>query len=79
MHMTDVDEPSPLMQVVNILRDKQQIACELGFQPAQGQMRCVWLDFGKARASFIVKTQHQIGIARKTFRRCDVIDAVSLP
>jgi hypothetical protein len=69
------------MQAIYILRDQCDGRGPIGFQPGQGKMRCIGLDrrIKQLRAPRIVKSLHQIRIAREGLGRCHILDPVARP
>jgi hypothetical protein len=68
-----------LMQVVDILRDDQQLARPLRVQPCERMVCRVRFHFGQLGATLIVEVVHQHRIAGKRLRRADILDAVTFP
>ena len=79
MHVDQSFGPCPFMQIVDVLRDNQQISVPGRIQPGKRLMRGVRLRLLDVFAPHVVKPQNQIGIARKTFGCRHVLDAMPLP
>ena len=79
MHVDQPLRARTLVQIVDILRDQQQIARPFGVQPRQRAMGRIRLDRPELRPPRIVERMDQLGIAREGLRRGDVLDPVALP
>ncbi len=79
VHVQHPARASPGVQIVDILGNDQQLTLPAPVQLCQRRMRRVGQLFLYRRAAHVVETQHQIGIARKSFWRSDILDAVLLP
>ena len=78
MHMQDLRRPAAFVQIVNILRDKQQFARKFALQSGQRHMR--WIGFHPAQrlAPFVIKAKYQIRVASKAFGCGDIFNLVLL-
>ena len=65
MHMDQPLGAGTLMQIVDILRDQQQLARPFGIQPGERAMRRIGLDRAELRAPRVIESMHQLGIAAK--------------
>lgn len=79
MHMKDLRATAPLMQVVHILRDEQQIAFPFAFKTRQCAMRGVRFDLRQLRAAFVIETVDEFRVARQRLWRADILDMMPLP
>ncbi len=79
MHVQHIVRAAPLVQVIDILGDKQQLTGKLRLQPRQRTMCIVRFDLSQSLTPHIVEAQNQIGIARKALRRRHILHLVLLP
>ena len=79
MHMDQAARPCPLVQVIDILRDDQQIAIPFGIEPGECFMRGIGVRHLDVLAPLIVKAKNEMRIPRECLWRRDVFDAVFLP
>ena len=79
MHVQQPPRPGALVQIVDILRDDQQLARPFGIEPRQRRVSGVGLPLGELRPPRIVKGVHQRRIARERFRRADILNAMVFP
>jgi len=79
MHMEQPPRPGPLVQVVDILGDDQQLARPSGIEPGQRPVRVIGLDPRQILPPRIVEAVHQHRIARERLGRRHVFDAMALP
>ena len=79
MHMDQILAAAAFMQVIDILRDQQDLAVQLSFQPSNRQMRRVGLDSFKSGTAQIIKMLHQVWVAGKGLWRCHIFKAVAFP
>ena len=63
MHVQQSPGPRALVQIIDILRDQQQLARPLGVKPRHCFVRCIGLDRAEVRPPRIVERMHQRGIA----------------
>ena len=69
----------PVMQVVDILSDEQQVITELSPQFRQGVVRGIGLDICQLAAALIIEILHQGRIGGKAFRCRDLLDRMTAP
>ena len=77
-----MDQPlrsGALVQVVDILRDQQQLARPFGIEPRQRLVSGIRLDAAQLLSPRIVEGMDQRRIAAKCLGRADILDAMSLP
>jgi hypothetical protein len=67
------------VEVVDILRDDQQVAAPFGIEQGEGVVGGVRLDFGEAGAAGVVEALDQCGVPPERLGRRDILDAVALP
>ena len=79
VHVEQALGPGALVQVVDILRDDQQLARPFGIEPRQRVMRGVGLDLAEPRPPRVVELVDQRRIAAIGLGRRDVLDAMPLP
>jgi hypothetical protein len=79
MHVKNAARAGPFMQVVDVLGDDQQLARPFRIEPREREMRRVRLLLLDRGATHVVEPQHEIGVARESLRRRDILDPVLLP
>ena len=79
MHVQQPFRPGALVQIVDVLRDQQQLARPFGVEPRQRNVRGIRLDRPQLRPPRIVEGMDQRRIALKSLGRRDILDAMSLP
>ena len=79
MHMQQPLRPRPLMQIIDILRDDEQLARPFRIEPRDRAMGSVGLDLGQPRPPRVIKFVHQRGIANERLGRRDILDPMPLP
>ena len=79
MHVEQPLRPRALVQVVDILRDEQQLARPLGIEPRERLVRRIGLDRSELLAPRIVESVDQRRIAAESLGRRDVLDTMAFP
>ena len=79
MHMKQPLRPGPLVQIVDILRDQQQLARPFRIEPRQRAMRGIGLDGPELGPPRVVECMDQRRIAGEGFGRRDILDAMAFP
>ena len=79
MHVQHAMRAGPLVQVVDVLGDDEQVVAEHGLEPREGEMRRVRLGERHGVASRVVEVLHGVGIALERLGGRDVFDAMALP
>ena len=79
MHVQHPLRPRPLVQVVDILGDDQQLARPGRVELGERAMRRIGLDRAERRPARVVEAVHKLGIARQRLGRADILDAVPFP
>ena len=79
MHVDQPLRAGPLVQIVDILRDEQELARPFLIQPRQRPMRRVRLDGPELGPPLVVEGVDQRRIARESLGRADILDAMPLP
>ena len=73
MHMNEVRRPRPLVQRVDILRDRQHLAGIVGLQPRQRRMRRIGFDVARIVAPAVVEIEHTLRIAHISLWRRHIL------
>ena len=79
MHVQQALRACTFVQVVDILRDEQQLAWPLLIEPGQRPVRGIRLDRTEPGPARIVEGVNEGRIAAIGFRRRYILDAVALP
>ena len=79
MHVEQPLRSGALVQVVDILRDQQQLARPFRIEPRQRLVRGVRLDRRELRPPRIVEGVNQRRIAAERLGRADILDPMALP
>ena len=79
MHVDQSIRPCPLMQIVDILRDDQQLTRPGGIEMRQRPVRGVRLGLLDMVAPHVIKAQDKVGIAGKAFGRRNILHPVPFP
>ena len=79
MHVQHAFRAGPLVQVVDVLGDDQQLAAPFAVEPRQGLVRRVRLGGEDVRPPLVVEPLDQAGIAPEALRGGDFLDRVVLP
>ena len=67
------------MEIVNVLRDEQQVAGPFTIKPGKGHMRCIRLHGAQPGTSRIVEGMNNRGIPPESLWRCNIFDAMAFP
>lgn len=73
MHLEDVPRSRPLMKVINVLRDDQNIAGMPRLKFSKCAVRTVWLRLTAVGATHVIEFVNEIRIASKGLRRCHLL------
>ncbi len=79
MHVQQPLRSRPLVKIVDVLRDEQELAGPLRVEPCKRHVPGVGLDGPEPLPPRIVEGVHQRGIAPVRFGRRDILDTVALP
>lgn len=79
VHVQQAAGAAALVQVIDILRDDQQLAPPFRIEPAERQVGGVGDNLGKPRPAGIVESLHQHGIAGEGLRRRYILHPVAFP
>ena len=79
MHVQQSLSPGPLMQIIDILCDDQELARKLRIKPGQRMMRGIGLFAEQGLTPHVIKAQNQIGVAREPLRRRNIFNIVLFP
>ncbi len=79
VHVQHAVRPGAFVQIVDILRDDQQLAAPFAVQLGQRLVRGVRLLRLDRFAAHVVEAQHKLRIAFERFGRGDILDPVLLP
>ena len=79
VHVHDLAQPGPLVQVVDVLRHHQQAVAEVVLEHRQGRVRRVGRHGGEGRAAGVVERLDDLGLRGVRLGRRDVLDPVVLP
>src|SRR6476619_5812343 len=79
MHVDQPFRSSALVQVVDILRDQQQLARPLRVEPCERPMRGIRPDRPKLRSTGVVEGMHKRRIAPERLGSRDVVHAMTFP
>ena len=79
MHMDEASCPCPLVQVINVLRNDQQIARPMFVQVSQRKMSGIRLNILECQPAAIIKIKHKSRVYRQRFGSADIFDPMALP
>ena len=79
MHVEDVARPGPLVQVVDVLGDDQQVAPSASSSRASARWAGLGLDPGERGAALVVEPVDQVGVGGVRLGRRDQHRVVALP
>ena len=79
MHVEQIPRAGPVVQVVHILRDQEQVAAPFPLQAGQGEVGGIGLHQGEAAPPFVVETVDQRRVPVEGLRRGHVLHPVLLP
>lgn len=79
MHLKHVPRAGPLVKVIDVLRDNQQLPVMPGLEFRKGEVRGIGLCIPTVRSSQIVEFVDKARIAGKTFGRCHFLKVVLRP
>ena len=77
MHVKQPLRTGALVQVIDVLRDQQQIARPSVVEARQCLVRSIWLDRAKLCSTSIVEGVDKPRVAAKGFRGADIFDSMS--
>ena len=79
MHVKHPLRPGPLVQIVDILRDQQQLAGPFSIEPRKRAVRGIGLDGCELGPPRVVECMDQGRVAGEGFGRRDILDAMAFP
>lgn len=79
MHMYQAAGACPLVKIIDILRDDEQIAWPPGIQFRQRVVRRVRMNVPQLRAALVIEAMNQHRIALERFWRADILDPMAFP
>lgn len=81
MHVQQIFAASAFVQIVDILRDYENLAGELVFEARQGAVSGIGSDLGaqELSAASIVEMVNELGVALEAFGGCDILHTMVLP
>ena len=79
VHVQHPPRARALVQIVDILRDDQQLAAPFALQPRERMMRRIGLFGEHCGAAHVVEALDQLGIAREALGRGDILHPVPFP
>ena len=79
MHVQQPLRSRALVQIVDVLRDQQQLAGPFGIQPGQGLVGSVGLDRPQLCPTGVVEGVNQRGVAAKSLGGADILDPMPFP
>ncbi len=79
VHVEQAARPAPLVEIIDVLGDDEQLARPVPVEPAERAMGGVGRHFGEAGAARIVEGLDEGGVAAEGLGRCHILDPVAFP
>ena len=79
MHVQHASGPRPVVEIIDILRDQQQVARPDLVEPGQRFMRGVRVDRSELLAALVIEFLDHVGITGKGLGRSHILNPVPFP